>query len=91
MSRKKHTISAANFDFLFTLVPRFINTVTFVANATVSSSRSDDDAMSMRIAEEEGQRNRRRPVATLWAEGVAGDLCVPLSSPMSLHRLLFVP
>jgi len=36
----------------------------------------DDDAMSVRIAEEEGQRNRCRPAATLWAEGVADDLCV---------------
>ena len=32
--------------------------------------------MSVRIAEEEGQRNRCRPAATLWAEGVADDLCV---------------
>ena len=59
------------------LVPRFINTVTFVASATASSLRSDDDEMSMRIAEEERQRNRCRPAATPWAEGVAGDLCVP--------------
>ncbi len=50
--------------------------MTFVASATASSSRSNDDAMSVRIAEEEGQRNRCRPAATLWAEGVADDLCV---------------
>jgi len=29
------------------------------------------------IAEEERQRNRCRPAATLWAEGIVGDLCVP--------------
>ena len=33
--------------------------------------------MSVRTAEEEGQRNRRRPAGTLWAEEVVGDLCVP--------------
>jgi len=36
-------------------VPRFIDMVTFVASATASSSRSDDDAMSLRIVEEERQ------------------------------------
>ena len=41
----------------------------------------DDDAMSVCIAEEEGQRNRCGPAATLWAEGVTGDLCVSASSP----------
>ena len=46
------------------LVPRSINTVTFVASATASSSRSDDDAMSLCIVEEERQRNRCRPAAT---------------------------
>ncbi len=58
-------------------MPRFINILTFVASATASSSRSDDDVMSVCIAEEEGQRNRCRPATTLWAEGVAGNLCVP--------------
>ncbi len=33
--------------------------------------------MSVRIAEEERQRNRCRPADTLRAEGVVGDLCVP--------------
>ncbi len=54
------------------LVPRSINTVTFVASATASSSRSDDDAMFSDIVEEERQRNRRRPAATLWADGGCG-------------------
>ena len=54
------------------LVPRSLNTVTFVASATASSSRSDNDTMSMFIVEEEGQRNRRRPAATLWADGGCG-------------------
>ncbi len=40
-----------------TQVSRSINTVTFVAGATASSSRSDDDAMSTCIVEEERQRN----------------------------------
>ena len=62
------------------LVPRSINMVTFVASATASSSRSDDDAMSVRIAEEEGQRNRCRPVATLRADGGCGrSLCLSLA------------
>ena len=39
------------------LVSRFIDTVAFVANATASSSRSDNDTMSMYIVEEERQRN----------------------------------
>ena len=54
------------------LVPRSINTVTFVASATASSSRSDDDEMSLCIGEEERQRNRRRPAATLRADGGCG-------------------
>ena len=57
-------------------VPRFIDMVTFVASATASSSRSDDDTMSLRIVEEERQRNRCRPAVTLRADGIAGDLCV---------------
>ncbi len=58
------------------LVPRFIDTVAFVASATASSSRSDDDAMS-------GASRRRRdkeidavPPPPFGLMGVAGDLCV---------------
>ena len=42
-------ILLVNFTVFFSpaLVPRFINTVTFVVSATASSSRSDDDAMSV--------------------------------------------
>ncbi|MCH8017931.1 MAG: hypothetical protein IH917_15055 [Acidobacteria bacterium] len=43
------------------------------------------------IVEEERQRNRRRPAATLRADGGCGrSLCLS-SSPMFLHRLLLVP
>ncbi len=66
------------------LVPRSINMVTFVARATASSSRSDDDAMSAYISEEERQRNRCRPAATLRADGGCGRSLCPSSSPMPL-------
>ena len=62
--------------------------MTFVASATASSSRSDDDTMSVGIVEEEGQRNRCRPAATLRADGGCGRSLCRSSSPMSLHRLL---
>jgi len=62
--------------FLGLLVPRFIDTVAFVASATASSSRSDDDALS-------GASRRRRdkeidavPPPPFGQMGVAGDLCV---------------
>ena len=73
------------------LVPRFIDMVLFVASATASSSRSDDDAMSTCIVEEERQRNRCRPAATLRADGGCGRPLCRSSSPMSLHRLLLAP
>ena len=65
--------------------------MTFVASATASSSRSNDDAMSLYIVEEERQRNRSRPAATLWADGGCGRPLYRSSSPMSLHRLLLAP
>ncbi len=64
------------FRSLALLVPRFIDTVAFVASATASSSRSDDDAMF-------GASRRRRdkeidadPPPPFGLMGVAGDLCV---------------
>ncbi len=74
-----------------TLVSRSINTVTFVASATASSARSDDDAMPMCIVEEKRQRNRCRPAATLRADGGCGRSLCRSSSPMSLHHLLLAP
>jgi len=66
------------------LVPRFINTMTFVTSATALSSRSNDDAIPVYIVEEERQRNRCRPAATLRADGGCGQSLCPSSSPMSL-------
>ncbi|MFB3061504.1 MAG: hypothetical protein ACE10C_09070 [Candidatus Binatia bacterium] len=43
------------------------------------------------IVEEERQRNRCRPAATLRADGGCGRPLCRSSSPMSLHHLLLAP
>ncbi len=67
-----------------TRVSRLRNTIMFVASATVKSSRSNDDAMSVYITEEERQRNRCRPAATLRADGDCGQSLRHSSSSMPL-------
>ncbi len=67
-----------------TPVSRPMNTIMFVASATASSSRSNNDAMSVYITEEERQRNRCRPAATLRADGNCGQSLRHSSSSMPL-------
>ena len=67
-----------------TPVSRPMNTLMFVVSATASSSRSNDDAMSVYITEEERQRNRCRPAATLRADGDCGQSLRHSSSSMPL-------
>ncbi len=67
-----------------TPVSRPMNTIMFVASATASSSRSNDDAMSVYITEEERHRNRCRPAATLRADGDCGQSLRHSSSSMPL-------
>ncbi len=55
---------------------RSINTVTFVASATASSSRSDDDAMPVCIVEEGDKEIDAVPPPPFGLMGVARDLCV---------------
>ena len=59
-----------------TLVSRSINTVTFVASATASSSRSDDDAMSVTSWRRSDKEIDAVPLPPFGLMGVAGDLCV---------------
>ena len=58
------------------LVPRSINTVTFVASATASSSRSDDDAMSVTSWRRRDKEIAAVPPPPFGLMEVAGDLCV---------------
>jgi len=58
------------------LVPRFIDTVAFVASATASSSRSDDDAMSGASRRRSNKEIDAVPPPPFGLMGVAGDLCV---------------
>ncbi len=58
------------------LVPRFIDTVAFVASATASSSRSDDDAMSVTSWRRSNKEIDAVPPPPFGLMGVAGDLCV---------------
>ena len=67
-----------------------MNTMTFVASATASSSRSDDDAMRD-IGEEERQRKRRRPAATPLGERRVRAISVSLVVDDVPHRLLLAP
>jgi len=57
-------------------VSRSINTVTFVASATASSSRSDDDAMSVTSWRRSDKEIDAVPPPPFGLMGVAGDLCV---------------
>ncbi len=58
------------------LVSRSINTVTFVASATASSSRSDDDAMSVTSWRRSDKEIDAVPPPPFGLIRVAGDLCV---------------
>ncbi len=58
------------------LVSRSINTVTFVASATASSSRSDDDAMSVTSWRRSDKEIDAVPPPPFGLMRVAGDLCV---------------
>ena len=58
------------------LVPRFIDMVLFVASATASSSRSDDDAMSVTSWRRSDKEIDAVPPPPFGLMGVAGDLCV---------------
>ena len=55
------------------LVSRSINTVTFVASATASSSRSDDDAMSVTSWRRSDKEIDAVALATLRADGGCGQ------------------
>ena len=70
------------------LVSRSINTVTFVASTTASSSRSDDDAMSVTSWRRSDKEIDAVVLANLRADGRCGRPLRRSSSPMSLHRLL---
>ncbi len=59
-----------------TLVSRSINTVMFVASATASSSRSDDDAMQVASWRRSDKEIDAVPPPPFGLMGVAGDLCV---------------
>ena len=58
------------------LVPRFIDTMTFVASATASSSRSDNDAMSLTSWRRSDKEIDAVPPPPFGLMRVAGDLCV---------------
>jgi len=58
------------------LVSRSINTVTFVASATASSSRSDDDAMSVASRRRSDKAIDAVPPPPFGLMEVADDLCV---------------
>ncbi len=60
----------------YSLVSRSINTVTFVASTTASSSRSDDDAMSVTSWRRSDKEIEAVPPPPFGLMGVAGDLCV---------------
>jgi len=53
-----------------------MNTMTFVASATASSSRSDDDAMSVTSWRRSDKEIDAVPPPPFGLMGVAGDLCV---------------
>ncbi len=55
---------------------RSINRVTFVASATASSSRNDDDAMSVTSWRRSDKEVDAVPPPPFGLMGVAGDLCV---------------
>ena len=58
-----------------------------MASATASSSRSNDDTMSVYMVEEERQKNRCRPAATLRADGGRGRAQEFGDSPRTLPSL----
>ena len=58
------------------IVSRPMNTMTFVASATASSSRSDDDAMSVTSWRRSDKEIDAVPPPPFGLMGVAGDLCV---------------
>ncbi len=58
------------------LVPRFIEMVAFVASATASSSRSDNDAMSVTSWRRSDKGIDAVPPPPSGLMGVADDLCV---------------
>ncbi len=57
-------------------MPRFIDMVLFVASATASSSRSDDDAMSVTSWRRSDKEIDAVPPPPFGLMGIAGDLCV---------------
>ncbi len=59
-----------------TLVSRSIITVLFVASATASSSRSDDDTRSVISWRRSDKENDAVPPPPFELMGIAGDLCV---------------
>jgi len=66
-----------------------------VASATASSSRSDNDAMSVISWRRSDEEIDAVPPSPFGLMGVAGDLGAPAcagrsSSPMSLHHLLLL-
>jgi len=53
-----------------------MNTITFVASATASRSRSDDEAMSVTSGRRSDKEIDAVPPPPFGLMGVAGDLCV---------------